>query len=143
MNLSQNTCIRKQKFCGFGGIKRTTFFRVQNQKNCMTKHKTNPNSFYYQQTHKGSNYEKRNFWSPGDPVQEKDAELLRVVQDFYGERGYVPSRGELEPEIAEVLKARFRTWKNVLLAAGLPAMNDAETQMRRQKIKKNTTKDDT
>jgi len=76
-------------------------------------------------------------------VQEKDAELLRVVQDFYGERGYVPSRGELEPEIAEVLKARFRTWKNVLLAAGLPAMNDAETQMRRQKIKKNTTKDDT
>lgn len=36
-------------------------------------------------------------------------------------------------EISNVqkLKARFRTWKNVLLAAGLPSINDPDEKKKR------------
>ena len=91
MNLSQNTCIRKQKFSGFGGIKRTTFFRVQNEY-VMTKNRTDPNSFYYQQTHKGANYQLKDYWQPGDSLSDSDHELLIPVQIFYQQNRYPPSQ---------------------------------------------------
>ena len=132
MNLSQNTCIRKQKFSGFGGIKRTTFFRVQNE-HVMTKNRTDPNSFYYQQTHKGANYRLKDYWQPGDVLSDSDHELLMPVQLFYQQNRYPPSQKDMDFDLVKILKDRFRTWKNVLIAAELPALNDPDVQKIRQK----------
>jgi len=101
----------------------------------MTKRRTNQKSFYYQKTHAGGNYEVKKFWCPGNDLNDQDVGLLACVKAFHEANGYVPSRKELSEEEVKKLKARFRTWKNVLLAAGLPAMNDAETQLLRQKAK--------
>lgn len=68
-------------------------------------------------------------------MQEQDEQLLQGVKQFHREHGYSPSRKDLSAEAVRDLKARFRTWKNVLVAAGLPAMNDVETQRQRQHVK--------
>lgn len=131
MNLSQNTCIRKQKFSGFGGIKRTTFFRVQKER-VMTKNRTDHNSFYYQQTHRGTYYQVKDYWQPGDALNDSDETLLLDVKLFYQQNQYSPSQKDMEPEAVKILKDRFRTWKNVLTAAGLPVLNDPDMQRIRQ-----------
>lgn len=97
--------------------------------------KTPKSCFHYRMTHKGFNYDKSNFWQPGDPLTEADQILLRGVKDFYREKGYPPSREDMKKDVGK-LKHRFRIWKNVLIAAELPALNDAETQSKRQNIKK-------
>ena len=93
--------------------------------------KTPKGCFHYRMTHKGFNYNTENFWKPGDPVTEEDQILLRKVRDFYRENGYSPSRSDLPQDVSR-LKHRFRTWKNVLLAAEVPASNDPENQRKKQ-----------
>lgn len=97
----------------------------------MSREKTNRNGFHYRMTHKYANYSIKNYWQPGDALNEKDLGLLKVVKDFYQQNGYAPSRGELPQKDMQRLKGRFRTWKNVILAAELPAWNDAEAQKKR------------
>ena len=97
----------------------------------MSKGKLNRDSFYYRTTYGGFHYNTKDFWKPGDPVTEEDQALLKSVKEFYQQNGYSPSKADL-PEDASRLKQRFRTWKNVLIAADLPHNNDAENQMIRQ-----------
>ena len=75
-------------------------------------------------------YDIDQFWKPGMPVTEEDRKLLKEVTDVYHSQGYVPAREEVS-NVAQ-LKARFRTWNNVLCAAGLPSRNDPEQVRRRQ-----------
>ena len=89
-------------------------------------------TFYYHQNYGGKNYSIRNFWCPGDALTEGDYELLKEVKDFYRKNGYSPCRGDIPLDSVCRLKGRFRTWKNVLLAAELPGLNSAETQRKRK-----------
>lgn len=71
-------------------------------------------------------YDFDKFWQPGMPVTEDDIKLLGEVKEFYKKNGYVPTTKDISN--FQKLKSRFRTWKNVLLAAELPVVNDAEQQ---------------
>ena len=98
----------------------------------MEKKNSKKHVFYYMQKSKGSNYSIKNFWCPGDPLKDSDEELLREIKEFYRREGYPPCRGDIPFESVCRLKNRFRTWKNVLLAAGIPGLNTAETQEKRK-----------
>ena len=91
--------------------------------------------FYYRQTHKGKNYTLQDYWQPGDALREEDRELLREVQEFYRKNGYSPRKEDMKPQVVCKLKSRFRIWKNVILAAGLPDLNSAEMQQKRKEAK--------
>lgn len=67
-------------------------------------------------------YDFDKFWKPGMPVTDADLKLLEEVKSVYLRQGYVPTMNEVSN--AQKLKARFRTWKNVLVAADLPSLND-------------------
>ncbi|MBE5892744.1 MAG: hypothetical protein E7286_05115 [Lachnospiraceae bacterium] len=88
--------------------------------------------FYYRQTHKGKNYSTQDFWRPGDALKEEDEVLLREVKAFYQKNGFSPRKEDIKPQIVSKLKSRFRIWKNVILAAGLPELNSAEMQQKRK-----------
>ena len=75
------------------------------------------------------NYNINNYWMPGQIVTDKDLQLLLPVKDFYNTHGYTPTKDDIDTVVE--LKARFRTWNNVLLAAGLPDKNDPENQRKR------------
>ena len=79
---------------------------------------------------KRKHYDFEKFWKPGMPVTEEDIKLLEEVKEFYEEHGYVPLKSEISN--MQKLKSRFRTWKNVLCAAGFPSTNDAEEKRKRQ-----------
>ena len=74
-------------------------------------------------------YDLDKFWKPGMPITDGDLRLLDEVRAFYCKNGYVPAMKEIEN--VQKLKSRFRTWNNVLIAAGLPSRNDPEQQKRR------------
>ena len=74
-------------------------------------------------------YNISNYWMPGQPVTSEDLQLLLPVKVFYEAHGYTPTTDDIETVVE--LKARFRTWNNVLLAAGLPDKNDPENQRKR------------
>lgn len=69
------------------------------------------------------------FWQPGEPLGEQDIELLQTVKEFYLKHGYSPSKAEISNH--EALKQRFRLWKDVLTATGLPPLTDLEQISRR------------
>lgn len=90
----------------------------------MGREKKKVDSFY-----KRNNYDTNKFWKPGQPLDEKDEEMLQEVKAIYQMQGYVPTKEEVSN--TSDLKARFRTWKNVMIAAGLPELNDPiQTQKR-------------
>ena len=89
----------------------------------------NKNGFY-----KRKNYNINKYWIPGQPVTEEDLQLLSPVKNFYDIHGYTPTKDDIETVVE--LKARFRTWNNVLLAAGLPDKNDPENQKKRMEAAK-------
>lgn len=78
-------------------------------------------------------------WKKGDPLTEADQELLLPVLEAYRR----PGRSPLKNEISNVsgLKGRFRTWANVLCAAGLPGMNDPEQIRKREREKRESGRD--
>lgn len=78
-------------------------------------------------------YSHGNFWKPGDLLTERDLKMLHPVKEYYRRRGYPPARGDMAN--AGALKNRFRIWKDVLLAAEVPSMNDPECQVRKQKAR--------
>lgn len=84
---------------------------------------------------KRNDYSKKNYWVRGDPLTEKDQKILEEVKSFYIENGYIPSKKEISN--ASVLKSRFRTWKDVLMAAGLPSIHDGEEVRKRQEAARN------
>lgn len=98
----------------------------------MSSKKSKKQAFYYRQTSKGRSYNIRNYWCPGDTFKEGDEVLLIEVIEFYQKNGYPPNRGDIPQESVCRLKGRFRTWKNVILAAGLPGLNSAEAQRKRR-----------
>ena len=77
-----------------------------------------------------SSFDISKYWQPGMPLTEEDLDLLKEVKEVYHKQGYIPSK----KEVSDVgrLKARFRTWDNVLLAAGLPSKNNPDEQRKRQ-----------
>ncbi len=75
-----------------------------------------------------------NLWKPGEPLTENDLAMLKEVQDTCKKLGYTPRKKEVGNVIP--LKRRFRTWKDVIAAAGLPHYNDPEEVKRRQQILK-------
>ena len=74
------------------------------------------------------------YWHPGQQLTEKDRTMLEETVSFYQENGYTPSKNEIS-NMAE-LKSRFRTWSNVLLAAGLPDRNAPDNQRKRMEAVK-------
>ncbi len=92
------------------------------------------NSFYTKK-----NYDISKYWMPGQKVTETDLKMLTSVKSFFDTHGYTPTKDDVDNVIE--LKARFRTWNNVLLAAGLPDKNDPENQKKRMEAvekRKNT-----
>ena len=87
------------------------------------------NGFY-----KRKNYNINKYWMPGQPVTNEDLQLLLPVKSFFDEHGYTPTKDDIDN--VGLLKARFRTWNNVLLAAGLPDKNDPENQRKRMEAAK-------
>lgn len=71
------------------------------------------------------------FWLPGDPVTERDREILLPVLEAYGELGRTPTRHEVG-QLSRI-KARFRIWEHAVLAAGLPSLKDPEQVSLRRK----------
>lgn len=69
-------------------------------------------------------------WKPGEPLTDNDRKLLQVVVSVYEKQGFTPTKRECPNR--EVLKKRFRTWGDVLNAAGLPKLSDPEQQRKRQ-----------
>lgn len=94
--------------------------------------KSSPENFHYRMTHRGANYSKKDFWQPGCPLTVEDLQLLQQVKDFYEENGYSPCKADMPNGAVSDLKARFRTWKNVSIAAELPFWNQAELQQKRK-----------
>lgn len=74
-------------------------------------------------------YDFEKFWKPGMQVTEEDMKLLEEVKEVYQRQGYVPTMKEISN--VQKLKARFRTWNNVLCAAGLPSRNDPDQKRKR------------
>ena len=74
-------------------------------------------------------YDFDKFWKPGMPVTEADKTMLEEVIELYHRQGYVPTMKEVSN--VQKLKSRFRTWNNILLAAGLPSRNDPEQKRKR------------
>lgn len=72
-------------------------------------------------------------WQTGQPLTKRDHELLKPLIDKARELGRTPTVGEVASSAA--IKARFRIWKNAVLAAGLPALNDPEQVRIREKEK--------
>ncbi len=83
------------------------------------------NAGFYRHKH----YDINKYWKPGQPVTEADLKMLVSVSRFFDEHGYTPTKDDIVNVVE--LKARFRTWNNVLLAAGLPDKNDPENQRKR------------
>ena len=98
----------------------------------MAKNASDKNYFHYRMTHPGANYSVKDFWQPGEPLSKEDQKLLENVKRFYQKRGYPPCRADLSMQYVSRLKTRFRTWKNVILAADLPALNSPEVQRKKQ-----------
>ena len=71
-------------------------------------------------------------WKPGDELTQQDKELLQCVITLAEELGRTPIKSECKE--AAKLKARFRTWHNVILASGLPPLTDKnQIQLRNEK----------
>lgn len=79
---------------------------------------------------KRNDQNRKNFWKQGEALSKRDLELLQEVIDVYERQGYIPSKKEVS-NVCD-LKGRFRTWKDVLLAAGLPSIHDAKQVQKRQ-----------
>lgn len=75
-----------------------------------------------------------NLWKRGQPLTKKDEELLQIVKDLAVKLGHTPIKRECK-ESAK-LKARFRTWRDVIYASGLPALKSREEMVKR-KAKRN------
>lgn len=75
--------------------------------------------------------EKQNYWKPGETLTSRDREMLHVVLQMYRTLGYTPTKQEVPN--AGSLKKRFRTWKRVMEAAGLPYLNDSGQMRKKQK----------
>lgn len=69
-------------------------------------------------------------WKPGQPLTDEDRDLLRPLLDVARERGHTPRVQDVSNSFE--IKARFRTWKNALMAAGLPLYSAAEQEVLRQ-----------
>ena len=78
---------------------------------------------------KHKNYSSSQYWQLGQQLTENDEKLLAEVKNFYQENGYTPAKEDISNTLQ--LKSRFRTWKNVLAAAGLPDRNDPDNQRKR------------
>lgn len=76
---------------------------------------------------------KNRFWKPGEPLTERDKELLREVQELNEKLGYAPTKKEVSN--ANVLKQRFRIWEDVLKAAGIRSLKDPLEKQKRMKAK--------
>ena len=72
------------------------------------------------------------FWQPGTPLSEADQQLLEPVRLRPQELGYSPRREEITGSMKARIRERFRIWSDVLLAAGLPSLNDPEQQRLRR-----------
>ena len=97
------------------------------QKNEKTKKEKNT-SFWVR-----NSYNTNDWWKPGQPVTDEDLRLLQRVRDFYEENEYSPTKEDLDDKEHVIeLKARFRTWGNILIAAGLPGRNDPEQVKKRK-----------
>ena len=63
-----------------------------------------------------------NFWEEGMELTQADRELLRPLIERAKELGYTPPRAQVPG--CEKIKARFRCWKDAVMAAGLSPLND-------------------
>lgn len=80
--------------------------------------------------YKRNDYKIKGYWKEGYPLTSEDKKMLEEVQLFFDRKGYIPSKKEISN--ATDLKGRFRTWGEVLKAAGLPDIHDGEEVRKRQ-----------
>jgi hypothetical protein len=76
---------------------------------------------------------RRAHWLPGDPLTERDQELLEILVREAEALGYTPTRSEAAN--FRILKRRFGSWSKAVRAAGLPWVGDAEQHSLRAKAR--------
>ena len=69
-------------------------------------------------------------WKKGDPLTEDDYNMLALVTRYYEKHGYSPAQKDVPNSVA--LKRRFGIWKNVLIVAGVPILNDPDCMRNRR-----------
>lgn len=69
-------------------------------------------------------------WRRGEPLTEEDLALLQPTKKFAMLHGHSPWHFEV-PNVSELVE-RFRTWQDVLFAAGLPYYSEPEQVIFRQ-----------
>lgn len=72
----------------------------------------------------------RRRWRVGDPLTREDRSMLEVVVRQAERLGYSPTQKDVSN--AEALKRRFGNWSKVMLAAGLPRVDEREQSLKRQ-----------
>ncbi len=80
-----------------------------------------------------SRMQDKRFWVKGEPLTEKDERLLQIVKDLAVELGYTPLKRECKQ--SSQIKARFRSWNDVIYASGLPSPNSQEQIVLRKAAK--------
>ena len=132
-----NSVALKKRFGIWKNVLMVAGVPILNDPDCMhkrqdaiewTKRVNNPNYQSWKKAKRRIN-NKELFWQPGDPLTEDDIELLQTVKQYYMEHGYSPSKADISNQ--EALKQRFRLWKDVLEACGLPSLNDKRQVMLR------------
>ncbi len=88
---------------------------------------------YRYRCHSKKNSKKKNLWKPGEPLTEEDQRMLNEVRRRYKQLGYVPTKREVST--MGLLKMRFRTWEDMMEAAGLPKHNDPEECRKRDEAR--------
>lgn len=89
---------------------------MDQKKNKKSKKKKQHGGYCY---YRGHSYNREpNLWKPGEPLTQKDLDMLSVLVQKYNQLGYVPSQKEVPN--ARAIKKRFRIWADAVAAAGLP-----------------------
>ena len=69
-------------------------------------------------------------WKTGDPLTQRDWQMLEVVIRQAKRLGYTPTSKEVLN--AGALKQRFGNWGKVAQAAGLPRVDERDQSLKRQ-----------
>lgn len=69
-------------------------------------------------------------WKTGDPLTQRDWQMLEVVIRQAKRLGYTPTSKEVPN--AGALKQRFGNWGKVAQAAGLPRVDERDQSLKRQ-----------
>ena len=80
------------------------------------------------------------FWQSGQPITERDRDILAPLVAKYRELGRTPTKDEISDSAR--IKSRFRIWRDAVEAAGLPPLGCKEQVLMREAEAMNIRIDD-